>query len=93
MAKKKVAKVEKLLNEMKKRGSMTHKDAVKFLLRGTGRAYSDETRRLYDSTLYGTLSRVGVFERWCVQNKDGSYRVRAKANITSPFTVSADLYQ
>lgn len=75
MARKRVTKTEKLLNEVKKRGSMSHKDIVKFLLRGTGNDYNSDTRTHYDSMLYGTSSRDGIFDTRLFRNDDGTYSV------------------
>jgi hypothetical protein len=88
MAKPRTTKTEKLLREIQKAGKtgLSHKEIVKFLLRGTGRKYSADTRRLFDSRLYGTNSRTGVLER-CERNfKNGNYTLSKKASTEGPFT-------
>jgi hypothetical protein len=90
MAKRRTTKTEKLLREIQKAGKtgLSHKEIVKFLLRGTGRKYGPETRRLFDSRLYGTNSRSGVLER-CDRNfKNGNYTLSKKATTEGPFTES-----
>jgi len=89
--KKKTTKVEKLLREMKTR-AMTHKEIVQFLLRGTGRKYSDSTRRAYDSTLYDTPNRDGVLGRFCVQRGDGTWKVNKSTELVGPFTQAYEPY-
>lgn len=69
-----LTKRQKLVQEVSKRGSMTHKQIVQFLLRGTGNKYGPDTRKYYDSYLYGTADRLGVFQVELVQSDDGTYR-------------------
>jgi len=87
MAKKRVTKNEKLLRAIQKAGrvGLSHKQIVKFMLRGTGRTYSATTRKLYDSTLYGNNSRTGVLDL-CNQNDDGNYTWDSSVSIVGPFT-------
>lgn len=77
MARKRVTKTEKLLREVERRGSMSHKNIVKFLLRGTGNEYNSSTRTHYDSMLYGTPDRTGLFGRTLFQNEDRTYSTLA----------------
>ena len=85
---KRTTKSEKLLKAIQKAGpsGLSHKEIVKFLLRGTGRKYSNETRRLYDSTLYGNRTRYGLLER-CDKDWDtGNYVLPDYATTEPPFT-------
>lgn len=77
MAKKRVTKTEKLVREVEKRGVMSHKNIVKFLLRGTGNEYTSDTRTHYDSMLYGSDTRTGVFGTRLFSNGDGTYSVNS----------------
>lgn len=79
MAKKKKTKSEKLQTELRRRGTMTHAQMVRFLLRGTGAQYSSKTRNYYDPMLYGREDRLGFLEQYCTKNRDGSYSVRSPA--------------
>lgn len=94
MARARTTKTEKLLKEIQKAGKkgLSHKDIVKFLLRGTGRKYGADSRRLFDSRLYGTSTRTGVLER-CDRNYDnGNYTLSKKATLEGPFTDKVEPY-
>lgn len=88
MAKKRTTKTEKLFKAVQAAGKkgLSHKEIVKFLLRGTGRKYGPETRRLYDSRLYGTRSRTGVLENLDRDFKTGNYTLPKKASTKGPYT-------
>lgn len=83
--KSKTPKIQRLLNTMKDVGGLTHEQIVKFLLRGTGKKYDTTTRKYFDSTLYGTNFREGVFERFCWRLKNGKWKIRGGAKIEGPF--------
>ena len=86
MAKKRTPKIEKLLTHMKKEGGLTHKEIVKYLLKQAKLPYTDQTRKYFDSTLYGTNYKVGVLELYCRQLKNGRYKVSEK--IEGPYTAT-----
>lgn len=83
MARKPTPKLQKLLNEIKRRGSMTRKEMVEFLIPGNDYT-PNRDRGTYNAQLYGTRDREGIIERFLRQRKDGSYSVRRK--IQGPFT-------
>lgn len=68
MGRRRMTKTEKLLRAVERNGGMTHKEIVQFLLRGTGNPYGPQTRTRYDSMLYGTPSRPGLFGRVLVKD-------------------------
>lgn len=90
MAKKAKTKTEKLLKAIEKRGGMTRKQMVQFLLGLDNCQYiPNEDRGTYNATLYGTSSRKGILERFCKADRSGSYPVyKVKKTYNSPFTVS-----
>jgi hypothetical protein len=92
MAKRRVTKSEKLLKAIKKAGSkgLSHKQIVQFLLRGTGRKYGPDTRKLYDSTLYGTSTRTGLLDRCSKDWDTGNYTLPDYAFTSPPFTEKRD---
>lgn len=79
MARPRTSKLDKLLTEMRRRGSMTHKEMVQFLLRGTGNRYNETTRKYYDGVLYNTYgatrTRYGLLGNFCQKNADGTWSV------------------
>lgn len=92
MARKRTTKSEKLLRAIQKSGNkgLSHKEIVKFLLRGTGRVYSEETRRLYDSQLYGTRTRTGLLDSCSKDWDTGRYTLPDYASTQGPFTEKRD---
>ncbi|MBV8068291.1 MAG: hypothetical protein JO270_00200 [Acidobacteriaceae bacterium] len=94
MAKRRVTKSEKLLRAIQKAGpkGLSHKQIVQFLLRGTGRKYGPDTRRLYDSTLYGNSSRYGLLDRCSKDWATGNYTLPEYADTAGPFTTKKDDY-
>jgi hypothetical protein len=84
-------KLAKLLTRMK-RSPMTHKQVVQFLLKGVT-SYDENTRKWFDPTLYSSDGRVGLFEKYCTQLKDGRYRVRYNRKLKAPFTSVRDTTQ
>lgn len=81
---KRLTKLERLLRTIGERGSMTHKEIVQYLLRGTGNRYNDTTRKYYDGLLYtsrGARTRYGILPQFCVQNLDGSYSLSSYTRI------------
>lgn len=91
-----MTKSEMLLNEIKRRGGMTRKEMVEYLLDIRNRNAQWWERRSYDSyehrdtynaTLYGTSDRTGILENFCRKNKKtGKYKVVRK--ISAPFTTA-----
>ena len=81
----KLTKIEKLQHELERRGTMTHKEMVKFLLRGTGNMY-EYARKDYDSQLYGRKVngefREGFLYRSCRKTDDGAWRLKKKKEKT-----------
>lgn len=91
-----MTKSERLLREIKIRGSMTHGEIVQFLLDlrdGFGNTeYDYEVHGSnWNALLYGTKERTGLLERFCDQNEDGSYSVVRK--ISAPFTKARRVFQ
>ncbi len=84
MAKRRKTKSEKLLTELRRRGEMTHKQMVQFLLRGTGNKYSERTRRYYDPMLYGSWNGApGFLSTYCSRTGDfGSYQARSAVTVS-----------
>lgn len=91
MARTRTTKLEKTLNEIKRRGGLAPREIVTFLLQlqGLGKKSANAERQSrrtgqYNAVLYGTFEREGILERFCRKGKDGKFRVTKK--IQGPFT-------
>lgn len=77
-------KFEALLKAMATR-PMNRKEITNFLIaRSGGRLSYEQAFDYYNSSLYGTSTRVGILDRFCRQNSDGRYQTIRK--VEAPFT-------
>lgn len=87
MGRQRLTNTEKLLREIKRRGTMTRKDMVKYLLQLNGSGATsyleNKDRGTYSALIYGTSKREGITERFCAKTEDGFKVVRP---IRAPFT-------
>lgn len=78
---KKMRLMERLLREIDRRGGMTHREMVAYLMRASGFGpYGKSTRaerRRYDKELYGSWDRCGVLENYCTSRDDDTWVLRA----------------
>ena len=83
-------KTEKLLKAIERKGSMSRKDMVSFLLKLNDRVYhSLDNRDTYNALLYGTTHRKGILERFCKADRSGTYPVYyIRKAYSAPFTVA-----
>ena len=64
---------------------MNRQEITNFLIsRSGGKLSYDVAYDYYNSSLYGTTTRVGLLERFCRQNNDGRYQTVRK--VARPFT-------
>lgn len=79
-----VYKFETLLKTLASK-PMNREEITKFLISRSGGMLSYSTSwDAYNSSLYGTTTRVGLLERFCRRNNDGRYQTIRK--VARPFT-------
>lgn len=86
---KRLTKTEKLLKAIDRKGGMTRKEMVSFLLGLSGQEYeANYDRGTYNALLYGTSDRAGILERFCDKDTTERFPVYTLRNTSGPFTQS-----
>lgn len=90
-----IPKTEKLLREIRRRGSMTHAQMTSFIAGTMGgkrllRTYGIRTGSLWNAQLYGTRDRVGILERFCTQDLDTGEYSRNSQRVKRPYYIKRE---